>query len=321
MKNASVRVSCCFAVLLGVAATAEEVPVILQVDVENQVRYVGDVTDPSRVALSPVPVPISPNRAVNFGTSSIFGDVTAVNGGPAKGAWVTLENNVRLNPNPARGVAISDATQPSVAVLSLEFLKPNGDPIGSILGMGAVGSMKGWAIVGGSGAFVGAKGTMQATVNLAIRTTSQAEDPSMRRINGGGRGTYVIQLFPMFRPEVLIGANGPVVFHSDHRLVTAASPARAGETLILLAKGLGPTNPSVNPGDPFPIDPLAIATSPVEVFVNGKSSPVINQIGEPGTTDTYRVDFRVPDDTGAGTATVQISAAWVKGAAVLIAVR
>ena len=143
----------------------------------------------------------------------------------------------------------------------------------------------------------------------------------MRRINGGGRHIVLIQLIPMFRPEVLIGANGPVVFHNDHNLVTAASPARAGETLIMYAKGLGPTNPSVNPGDPFPNVPYAIATSPVEVLVNGRSVPAINQIGVPGTTDLYRVDFRVPDETAAGTANLQVSAAWVRGAAVAIPVR
>ena len=120
---------------------------------------------------------------------------------------------------------------------------------------------------------------------------------------------------------VIIAANGPVVFHNDYTPVTTSSPARAGETLIVYAKGLGPTSPDVTPGDKFPSEPLAIATSPVEVLVNGRSSPAINQIGLPGTTDTYRVDFRVPDDTVAGTANVQISAAWVKGAAVSIPVR
>jgi uncharacterized protein (TIGR03437 family) len=143
----------------------------------------------------------------------------------------------------------------------------------------------------------------------------------MRRANGGGRQRYVIQLIPAFRPEVVVAANGPAVFHSDYNPVSAARPARAGETLIVYAKGLGPTTASLNPGDPFPSEPLAVVTSPVEVLVNGKSSPAINQIGVPGTTDTYRVDFRVPDDTPGGMATLQLSAAWIKGAGVSIPVR
>ena len=322
MKGATVRASCCIWLVLGVAA-AQEVPVLLQVDVEHQVRYVGDVTDPSRVAQSPAPVPVSPNRAVNFGTSVIFGDVIAVNGSPANGAWVTLENNVRLNPNPTPGAAISDATQPSVALHSLEFLKPNGDPIGTILGLGAVGSpTKGWAIVGGTGAFLGAKGAMRATANLAVRTTSQAEDPSMRRVNGGGRGTYVIHLIPMFRPEVLITPSGPAIAHSsDFSLVTASKPAAAGEILSLFATGLGPTRPGVDPGQPFPPNPLVAVTSPVEVTVNGRSAEVLAAVGFPGAVDGYQVNFRVPPDTPRGPATVQVSSAWIAGPAVSIAVQ
>jgi uncharacterized protein (TIGR03437 family) len=112
-----------------------------------------------------------------------------------------------------------------------------------------------------------------------------------------------------------------VVFHNDYSLVSTANPARAGEALIVYAKGLGPTTPTVAPGDAFPNGPFAVATSPVEVLVNGKSSPAINQLGVPGSTDTYRVDFRVPDGTPAGAAQVQISAAWVKGAGVSVPVR
>jgi uncharacterized protein (TIGR03437 family) len=212
----------------------------------------------------------------------------------------------------------------SVGIHSLDFLKPNGELIGSIFAMGFPPPGQpgpGGAIVGGTGAYAGARGIMYTTAGITIRTTSQVEDPSMRRINGGGRATYVFQLFPMFRPEVLVGAAGPVIIHADYSAVTSDKPARPGEILILYAKGLGPTTPSVNPGDPYPSEPLAIVTSPVEVLVNGKSSPAINQIGVPGSTDTYRVDFRVPDGTVAGAASVQISAAWVTGAAAPIPVR
>ena len=119
----------------------------------------------------------------------------------------------------------------------------------------------------------------------------------------------------MFRPEIVIGPGGPVVFHSDYNAVTAANPARAGEILIVYAKGLGPTIPSVNPGEPFPGEPYATATSPVEVLVDGKSSPAINKLGVPETKDTYRVDFQLPDETASGSASIWISAAWIRGGA------
>lgn len=301
--------------MLAASSLAQELPVILEVEVENVVDYLGDVTDPSRVGRSPVPV--TANLTGNWYRNMELGDVTAIGGSPAKGVFVREIQVIRLATAPTPTQAVADVTRPSAGHIFYEFLKPDGTSFGLLFALDLQGS--GRAITGGTGAFLGARGSLTITGNP--RFTSQAEDPSMRRINGGGRQRHMIQLFPMFRPEVLIGASGPAVFHDDYRLVSAASPARAGEALIVYAKGLGPTTPVVNPGDPFPSEPFAVATSPVEVLVNGKSSPAINQIGVPGSTDTYRVDFRVPDDTPAGTAQVQISAAWVKGAAVSIVVR
>jgi uncharacterized protein (TIGR03437 family) len=271
-------------------------------------------------------------RPANFFTSIILADVVVVNGSPVKGMMVARGQQLSLSPTPNPAQAISDVARSTYFHLAFEFLKPDGSPIGSVFATGMFpgtpppGSPPGaqtgnMTIVGGTGAFLGARGTVNAIACVTCRTTSQAEDPSMRRINGGGKQGLLIQLLPMFRPEILTGPSGPEVLHSDFSLVNAASPARAGETLILYVKGLGPTSPSVNPGEPFPNEPLAIATSPVEVLVNGKPLPATNQIGVPGTMDTYRVDFRVPDDTVAGAARVQISAAWVTGAAVPIPVR
>jgi len=143
----------------------------------------------------------------------------------------------------------------------------------------------------------------------------------MRRINGGGTGRWIFQIIPMYRPEVLVTAAGPVIFHADYSSVTEDKPAQRGETLIVYAKGLGPTSPGVNAGNEFPKEPFAVVTSPVEVFVDGKAVHAMNQIGLPGTTDTYRIDFQVPDTAAAGTAPLQISAAWVKGPAVRIHLR
>ena len=78
----------------------------------------------------------------------------------------------------------------------------------------------------------------------------------------------------------------PSVLHADFNPVTQARPARAGEVLIILAKGLGPARNNI-PGQAFPAEPLAIVNSPVEVLVNGGSVAAINQIGVPATPDMY----------------------------------
>ena len=87
----------------------------------------------------------------------------------------------------------------------------------------------------------------------------------------------------------------------------------------MYAKGL--TNPVTNFGEAFPKDQTVVAFSPVEVLVDGKAAPAINQLGLPGTIETYRVDFRVPDETAPGTVPIQLSAAWIKSEEVRIAIK
>jgi uncharacterized protein (TIGR03437 family) len=91
--------------------------------------------------------------------------------------------------------------------------------------------------------------------------------------------------------------------------------------LIVQATGLGPTIPGVDPGEPFPIGSCLAVNSPLAVKVNGHNAELVNGCGWPGMVDTYRVDFRVPSGMAAGAASVQLSAAWIAGAAVQIAVQ
>ena len=87
------------------------------------------------------------------------------------------------------------------------------------------------------------------------------------------------------------------------------------------ATGLGPTLPGVDPGQPFPTDAVQQVNSPLAVTVNGQDAEVVNGLGWPGLVDTYRVDFRVPGGMVAGTASVRLTAAWIAGTAVRIAVQ
>jgi uncharacterized protein (TIGR03437 family) len=117
----------------------------------------------------------------------------------------------------------------------------------------------------------------------------------------------VLHLVPMVRPAIVS------VFHADLTPISASSPARAGELLIGSATGLGPTRPGVDPEQPFPASPLQEVNSPVEVTVNGQDAVIVNKLGWPGTTGNYRMDFRIPDGTASGTASIRISAAFING--------
>jgi hypothetical protein len=103
---------------------------------------------------------------------------------------------------------------------------------------GAAGNV---AVLGGTGAFLGARG-QAATIMNTYRSTSTFENPINRRTFPSGLWKIVVQLIPMTTPEVALTATGPAVVHSsDFSLVTAAKPAHAGEVLTLFASGLGPT--------------------------------------------------------------------------------
>ena len=185
-------------------------------------------------------------------------------------------------------------------------------------------------IVGGTGAYFGARGqtgnvnSTQALGSAGITPPSRSitEDPANRRLNQGGHVIFTLYVIPLARPEIVITPTGPAVAHAnDFSPVTAAKPAAGGEVLSLFATGLGPTRPGIDPGQPFPSDPLAIVNSPLQLTVNGKPAEVIGAAGLPGAVDGYQVNFRLPTDIGKGPTAIQVTAAWIAGAPVTIQVQ
>jgi hypothetical protein len=313
---------------------------ILAVELAHETIYIGDISDYSKLALDPNPtVPASggTRRARTFSTVITIGDIVAVNRKPAKGTMVERTTFIALTPRPAPGEAIADTTRAGIYDFNFEFQQADGTPIGSIRSGGAgqgsppPGAIKEIAsgnhpILGGTGAFLGVRGYQgsppggSSNVDNA-RVVSFAEDPANRRLHGGGPGHHTLYLIPMFRPEIVITGGRPTVLHSDFSPVTASKPAMAGEILILRTTGLGPTRPGLEPGEQFPTESPEDVNSPVDVTVNGRLADVTRKIGWPGTSDNYRVDFRVPVGTAPGWATLQIAAAWIVGPEVRIRVR
>jgi uncharacterized protein (TIGR03437 family) len=203
----------------------------------------------------------------------------------------------------------------------------NGLNSGSPTPPGPIVGGQNFAIVGGTGAFFGARGQKGGRNNLLsgavnARTASITEDPANRRLNGGGHILTVLYLVPMFRPEIVATPNGPAVTHSnDFSLVTASKPAVPGEILSVFATGLGPTRTSLDPGQPFPSSPLAVVNSPLAVTVNGKSAEVLGAVGYPGSVEGYQVNFRLPSDTAKGAVSLLLTVAWIPGAPVSIPVQ
>jgi len=301
---------------------------VLDIEWENSVAYYDDVADTSRLVSSPGPVPTTVR---NFMQLLVIADVVSVNGKPVKGTLVYSPRLIQVVPNPSPGQAIGDFGRFAMGDQHIEILQSDGTPVGLLMSSGFGGGsappglpagVSTWAVTGGSGAFLGARGTLHYPPgNTGSRNASMQEDPAMRRALGGGRGHIIATLIPMFRPEIISSASGPTVFHADLSPVSSTRPARAGEILIVRVTGLGPTRPGLPPGTAFPGDPVQEVNSPVEVTVNGNAAEVLNKIGWPGTTDTYRVDIRVPDGTAPGPAKVQLTAGFIPGREVSLPVQ
>jgi len=303
---------------------------ILEVEIDNFACYLDDVADPTKKATSAAPVPYpSDLRYRTFKTNLCIGDIVAVNGKRAGGYMVRPLTQVLAATELTPGRSIADVLGACPVTFPYVILHPDGTPIGSIMASGVAGlpvppgapagaTSGNNAVLGGTGAFLGARG--QVVVGQVIRSernASMAEDPAYRRINGGGKLIYIVHLIPMTWPEVLAVPTGPAIFHADDfSPVTAEKPARAGELLMMSVSGLGPVRPNLDPGKPFPVWQAGKehqVNSPVEVTVNGKAAAVTSAIGWPGMNNVYRVDFRVPEGTAAGTATLGLSVAWING--------
>jgi len=339
-RRATVVASVLFAAAFHRCVIAQVLPpAILEIDSENLVEYFYDVTaasDPTKIGTNPN---ISPAVLRSFDRIVGLADIVAVNGKPAKGLVLDLEAGVGASPTPQPGSAIADVTALGTRYITFQILQSDSTPVGTIMtvGLSVSGAVppppgapqaqtsQNMAIVGGTGAYLGARGQQgqeRTAQTVTARQASMIEDPAKRRVNGGGKIRYIFQLDPMSWPTVIGTPNGPAVAHSnDFSLVSAAKPAAPGEILSLFATGLGPTRPGVDPGQPFPVSPLAAVNSPVEVTVNGKLAEVLGAVGYPGAKDAYQVNFRVPPDAANGIATIEVSAAWIPGAPVSIAIQ
>jgi uncharacterized protein (TIGR03437 family) len=305
-------------------------PTVLSIDLQNVVEYQADISDPSKFATSPGVTPAVTFK--NFGAVTILGDIVAVNGQPVKGLYVGRSRGLVASPTPAPGGAIADITRTALREHVFEILKSDGTQLGTLMSVGFSGGpappgtgspstqRANWAIVGGTGAFLGARGQVNGTGGSG-RAASMAEDPANRRINGGTNVTFFLHIIPMSVPQILTTSAGPAIVHSsDFSPITAANPAVAGEILSLFATGLGPTNPDIDPGQPFPSTSLATVNSPVAVTVNGEPAAILAAVGYPGAVGSYQVNFQMPSDTAKGLATIQLSAAWIASTSVSIPV-
>lgn len=306
-------------------------PTILEIVVEDVVAYVGDAPF-EELATSLDPVPSGPVPPVQV---MAVGDIRQINGQAVRGTYTFRAMPVLTTPNPGpeTGLSIADSTRIAQVDHAFEIFQADGTPVGVIyaygLGLGPktpgaplAADGGALAIIGGTGPYLAVRGqanTGQPVGDLPlIRFASARENPAVRRVNGGGTTRFIVHLIPEFAPEVVfLDETTPALFHaSDQALVTQTDPAIPGEVLTMLVRNLGPTNPGVDPGQPFPRDPLNIVNSPVDVRVNGEAAVVSFAGGEPTAVNVFEVEFQVPESIPSGRATMQTFVGFVAGSQV-----
>ena len=203
-------------------ARGQASPTTLVVELKNVVEYQVDTTDLSKWGTNPNITQGSIAQGKGVGCVGVpvvgYGDIVSVNGQPARGSWAVRGTSVCMRPSPTAGVyVIADTNWNSKRDETFEILQSDGiTPVGTIMTIGLNSGSptppgppagnQNYAIVGGTGAFFGARGQKGARSNLlsdAIpeRTASITEDPAKRRQNGGGH----VACRPIRDPDVAAG--------------------------------------------------------------------------------------------------------------------
>jgi adhesin/invasin len=144
-------------------------------------------------------------------------------------------------------------------------------------------------------------------VNAQVPPGLEANTQHAAVILSGDRYTVADPLVIVRAGPALIASGGSVFAqHADSTLVTAASPARAGEEVTILASGLGATTPEVAAGDVPPPGATAQAAIPLRVTIGGRPAALRSASLSPELVGMYGVTIEIPAGLPAGPAPVEI---------------
>ena len=110
--------------------------VVLDIEWENGVGYIDDLTDPSKLVTSSS---VADANIRNFMPLFSVADIVSVNGKPAKGSWVLGGRIIQMVPSPSPGQAIGDLGRGAMVDVTFEILQKDGTSVGSIMTSGFTG--------------------------------------------------------------------------------------------------------------------------------------------------------------------------------------
>jgi uncharacterized protein (TIGR03437 family) len=119
---------------------------------------------------------------------------------------------------------------------------------------------------------------------------------NLKVTTAGGAGNAVQFDAPRAAPAIFFDASGqPAIYHAhDSTLVTASNPIVAGETLTILATGLGAVAPTIETGKPAPAAPLSTVISQPTVKLGDEVAELVFAGLMPGSVGIYQINAKVP---------------------------
>lgn len=139
-------------------------------------------------------------------------------------------------------------------------------------------------------------------INFIVPGNEIAGDITVRVVREGVSGPEVTVTLADAAPALFdVGTGYAIATHADGTLLTDASPAQPGETVVVYATGLGATEPNPSPGEiPQTAAPIQLLTS-LTVTLDATALPSfrIKYAGAtPDSVGLYQINIELPPDVG-----------------------
>jgi uncharacterized protein (TIGR03437 family) len=123
-------------------------------------------------------------------------------------------------------------------------------------------------------------------------------------VNGAQRSAAIDVPLARTSPGIFTippAGTGPgALLHADFTLVSAASPAKRGETVLLFLTGLGAVTPPSPDGAAASSTQLSTVNADVKVYVGGRQAAIVFKGLAPGLAGLYQINFTIPASAPTG---------------------
>ena len=304
-------------------------PTTLVIDINNYVEYQDDTPDSSKFATNSKVTPSSPPK--NFFVATALADIVAVNGQPARGAFVQRSRAVILSPAPGTSaVSWGNLRCHAGSGPRADFRNPAG---GWYAGWNHSGPGTQWRPKSAWGAFSSTKGELghrgrHRSVSWSTGPRGDRPEYSARGIHDGRSRQSTDQwwgdrsILPLRHSDDDPGCYSNTeracrrAFQRAFRLSRKPNQQQRARFYRYSPTASAPRFPMFDPGQPFPTSVASAVNSPVQVTVNGKPAEVLGYaVGYPGTSRRIPVGTFVYLRTqpSFSSATIQVIAAWIAG--------